>query len=143
VSFAFKIWNQANNGTTMGIRVASLAELRRIAASHQAPDANHTYGSISDYLTTAGTATRPPRPYMRPVDVFWDTTLGYGGRRYFDGRTLEVTYSGNQRRSGGFAAQCYVIVDPQGYSILGPFHLVPIRVDVVAGNERDLLVVTV
>jgi hypothetical protein len=120
-----------------------MAELRRIAASHLVPALNARYGSIRDYLVAVGSAAHPPRPYVRSVDVLWDTSLGYGARRYFDGRTLEVTYSGNVRTRGGFAAQCYVVVDPNGFGVLGPFHRVPIQVEIIAGTNRDLLIVSV
>ncbi len=143
MSFAFRIWNQANDGRTMAIRVRDMAELRRIAASHSQPASDRRYASIADYLATVSSARRRPHPYVRDVDVLWRTSLGYGTARYFDGRSLEVTYSGNVRARGGFAGQCYVVVDPNGFGVLGPFHLVPIQVDIVSGTSRDLLIVTV
>jgi len=143
MSFAFKLWNQANDGRTMAIRVRDMRELRRIAASHRQPASDGRYESIADYLATVSSAGHRPHPYVRNVDVLWRTSLGYGTMRYFDGRSMEVAYSGNVRARGGFAAQCYVVIDPNGFGVLGPFHLVPIHVEIIPGASRDLLTVTV
>ncbi len=139
----FKIWNQGNDGNTMGIRAAGVREVARIATALSAPSDDNSYPSLTAYLTVLATARRPPTPYRRAVDVLWRTAIGYGSHCYFPGRTLEVTYTGNVRQSGGFAAQCYVIVDPQGFALLGALHLVPITVAVLRGGARDLLEVTV
>ena len=44
-----------------------------------------------------------------------------------------MTYTGNVRQRGGFAAQRYVFVDPNGFQALGPHHTVPIFVGVGIG----------
>ena len=141
--YEFKIWNQGNDGKTMGIRAANVSVVAELASVFTRPSDNGAYATMTTFLTTLAHATTPPEPYRRSVDVLWRTAIGYGTHTYLPGRTLEVTYSGNVRQSGGFAAQCYIIVDPQGYPNLGALHLAPITVVVVPGNERDLVEVTV
>lgn len=142
--YSFKIWNQGNDGSTMGIRAADVAVVAQLGQQVSRPSGDAVYATLADYLAHLATATAPPLPYRRPVDVLWRTAVGYQTHKYFTDRTLEVTYSGNLRQRGGFAAQCYVIVDSQGYSLLGPLHTVPITVVVVPGTAgRDLLEVTV
>lgn len=142
--FDFKIWNQANDGTTMGIRAADVNVVAQIGFHFDRPSNCGTYVSLGQYLTRLSTATAHPLPYRRPVDVLWKSAIGYLSHRYFTDRVLEVTYTGDLRQGGGFAAQCYVIVDPQGFAILGQHHTVPITVVVVPGTSgRDLLEVTV
>lgn len=125
----------------MAIRVRDMHELRRMARNYAPPQGARQ--SMQQYVTNMATATSRLAPFRREVDVFWNTNLGYGTARYFDGRVLEVTYSGGQRQSGGYAVQCYIMVDPNGYGTLGAFHLVPIQVDFVFGESRDLAVVSV
>ena len=141
--FSFKIWNQGNDGNTMGIRAADVSVVSQIGPVLNSPSDDGFYASLSQYLTAVGSANTPPPPYRRPIDVLWRTAIGYGSHRYFPDRILEATYTGNVRQSGGFAAQCYVIVDPQGFPALGLHHTVPITVTVVLGTNRDLLEVTV
>lgn len=142
--FDFKIWNQANNGTTMGIRAADVSVVAQLAPQFNRCSDDAVYGSLGQYLSTIAVARTPPAPYRRSVDILWRTAIGYGSHRYFTDRVLEVTYTGHVRQSGGFAAQCYVIVDPNGFQSLGPHHTVPIAVVAFAGNGgRDLLEVTV
>ncbi len=142
--FDFMIWNQANNGTTMGIRAADVNVVAQLGQQFSRSSDDGLYGSLSQYLSIIAVAQTPPAPYRRSVDILWRTAIGYGSHRYFTDRVLEVTYTGNVRQSGGFAAQCYVIVDPNGFQALGPHHTVPITVVVVPGNGgRDLLEVTV
>lgn len=142
--FDFKIWNQANNGTTMGIRAADVNVVAQLGPQFNRASDDGVYGSLGQYLSAIAVAHTPPDPYRRSVDILWRTAIGYGSHRYFTDRVLEVTYTGNVRQSGGFAAQCYVIVDPNGFQALGPHHTVPITVVVVPGiGRRDLLEVTV
>jgi hypothetical protein len=142
--FDFKIWNQANNGTTMGIRGADVNVVAQLGPQFNRGSDDGVYGSLGEYLSAVAVAQTPPDPYRRSVDILWRTAIGYGSHRYFTDRVLEVTYTGNVRQSGGFAAQCYVIVDPNGFQALGPHHTVPISVVVFHGNgARDLLEVTV
>lgn len=143
MSYSFKIWNQSNDDRTMAIRAKDNHEVRKIARNCSSPSSDGVYQSMQQYITALATATTPLSPFRRDVDVFWNTNLGYGSLRYFDNRILEITYSGNQRQSGGYSAQCYMMIDPNGYGILGNFHLVPIRVDFVFGNSRDLVIVSV
>lgn len=53
------------------------------------------------------------------------------------------TYSGYVRAGGGFAAKCYVVIDPNGFGVLGPFHRDPVQVAIVTGMGRGLLIDTV
>lgn len=139
--FQFKVWNQGNDGQTMGIRVRNVAELRRLAAACTQPDLTGRWGSLGDYLAAANAATAEPAPYARLVQVVWLNTLGYNVLRNFSGRTFVVTYTGPMRTAGGFASQGYCIVDPNGYPVLGPLHRQPIRVEYIADSAQDVLVV--
>jgi hypothetical protein len=142
--FNFKIWNQANNGTTMGVRAADGNVVAQLGPQFNRASDDGEYRSLDQYLSTIAVAPTPPPPYRRSVDILWRTAIGYGIHRYFTNRIMEVTYTGNVRQSGGFAAQCYVIVDPNGFQPLGSHHTVPITVVVVPGiGGRDLLEVTV
>ena len=141
MSFAFKVWNQGNDGQTMGIRVANATELRQFAALCTEPDLAGNWVSLMEYLDAARTAAVEPPPYTRPVHVVWLNTLGYGSTRYFPGRTLVVTYTGRRRTRGGYAAQGYCIIDPQGYPLLGPHHKDPIQVECIGYPGQDVLVV--
>ncbi len=142
--FDFKIWNQANNGTTMGIRAADVNVVAQLVPQFNRGSDDGVYGALGHYLSALAVAPTPPIPYRRSVDILWRTAIGYGSHRYFTDRVLEVTYTGNVRQSGGFAAQCYVIVDPNGFQALISHHTVPITVVVVPGvGGRDLLEVTV
>ena len=141
--FAFKIWNQGNDGNTMGIRAADVSVVAHLGQSIARSWEDQLYVPLGQYLAAVDSASVPPSPYRRRVDVLWRTAVGYGGHQYFPDRILEATYSGNVRQSGGFAAQCYVLVDPQGFAALGRHHTVPITVAIVPGSTRDLLEVTV
>lgn len=140
--FRFKIWNQGNDGQTMGIRVADVDELASFATACNQPDLAGLYHNLDDYLAAAAAASgSTPSPYSRLVDVVWLASIGYGAPRAFFGRTLVATYTGPERVTGGFASQCYCIVDAQGYPALAPHHQAIIQVQYVAGPGRDVLVV--
>lgn len=139
----FKIWNQSNDGKTMAIRCESTTSLADLASQYMVPSDDGVYTSLQEFINRLNTATSPLPPYRRAVDVYWNTAIGYGAPRLFADRTLEATYTGNQRQGGGFAAQCYVMIDPDGFQALGPLHLAPITVTIILGGPRDLLVVTV
>jgi hypothetical protein len=141
--YDFKIWNQANDGNTMAIRAADVSVVALLGPAISRPSDDGVYPTLAHYLAVLGNANTAPPPYRRTIDVLWRTAIGYGAHRYFPRRILEVTYSGNVRQAGGFAAQCYVVVDPQGYASLGGLHLAPIAVDVFPGSNGDLLEVTV
>jgi hypothetical protein len=142
MAYSFKVWNQGNDGATMGIRVADVDELQRFAPACSQPDLGGAWASLGDYLNAAAAAQgTPPQPYSRIVDVVWLNTIGYGSTQLFPGRTLVVTYTGNERQTGGFASQCYCIVDPAGYPTLSGYHRDSIEVSYVAGIGRDVLVV--
>jgi len=142
--FKFKIWNQGNDGNTMGLRAANVNVVAKLGPHFSGPSDDGVYQSLGQYLASVRAATKPPAPYRRRVDVLWRTAIGYGSYKYFTDRVLEVTYTGNMRQGGGFAAQCYVVVDPNGFPTLGALHTVPITVEVIPGvGNRDLLVVQV
>ena len=137
----FKIWDQGNDGSTMGIRVARVEALPQFATSCTMPDLSGEYRCLQDYLVRAESAQTPPPPYSRYVDVVWLSHIGYGVSKYFPHRTMVVTYSGNMRQAGGYASQAYCIVDPNGYPELASHHQRLISVEYVAHATRDTLVV--
>jgi hypothetical protein len=145
VPYSFKIWNQGNDGRTMGVRVQGVRELAKFAAACTEPDISGRYVDMqfSRCYTRLPAATHgsPPSPYARIVDVIWLNPIGYGSHRLFPGRTLVATYIGPLRTSGGFASQCYCIVDANGYPALAKHHRAAIRVEYVADPARDVLVV--
>ena len=142
MAFDFKIWNQGNDGETMGLRVADVTELTAFAAACNQPDLAGVYQDLSAYLNAANAARGvTPISYSRRIDVVWLNTIGYGTPQLFPGRTLVATYTGNERQAGGFASQCYCIVDPAGYPALAQHHQTPIRVDYITNPSHDVLVV--
>lgn len=142
--FAFKIWNQGNDGCTMGIRAADVGVVAKLGPQFNRSSDDGLYRSLDQYHLAIALAQTPPAPYRRSVDIVWRTAIGYGSHRYFTDRVLEVTYTANVRQSGGFAAECYVIVDPNGFHALGSHHTVPTTVVVVPDiGRRNLLEVTV
>ena len=139
--FAFKIWDQANDGQTMGVRVDSVVELDRLAGVCVGPDAAGNWGSLREYLDYSSDATLEPVPYVRDVDVLWlcsGIVLPYV---YCQHRRFRVTYTGRLRAAGGFASQGYCIVDPAWNSTLQPHHQEPLAVEWHTGEGRDLMVV--
>ena len=141
MAYRFKIWDQGNDGSTMGIRVDGMREIRRLARTCTEGDIAGNYSCLQHYLDNASRASTPPQPYSRIVEVVWLNPIGYGKNCLFPGRTLVVTYSGNRRQTGGYACQCYCIVDPNGYPQLRAHHRSPIRVEYVPHATRDALVV--
>lgn len=137
----FKIWDQGNDGRTMGIRVTTTTELRRLAPSVSGPDLGGRWPNLQAYLRAASTATTSPPPYSRLVSVVGLSALGYARPTVFPGRTFVSTYTGNVRQSGGFASQGYVIVDAVGFPNLGRHHLTPIDVEYITCAGMDTLVV--
>lgn len=139
--FSFKIWDQANDGQTMAIRVEDVAELQRLSAVCIGEDAAGNWSSLADYLSHSATAATEPIPYVRDVDVLWqDPAIGLPSN-YSQTRRFRVTYTGRARVSGGFASQGYCVLDPVWNAALQPHHQQPITVEWYAGNQRDLLVV--
>jgi hypothetical protein len=142
MAFNIKVWNQGNDGQTMGIRIEDTAELNRFALTCIFPDIAGTWSNLQDYMNAASIAAgAAPMPYSRFVDVVWLNPIGYGALRYFPGRTLVATYTGNQRVGGGFAVQCYCIVDPTGYPALAPHHRTPLQMHYLTHRDRDAIVV--
>ncbi len=138
----FKIWNQGHDGQTMGIRVEDAAEVARLVAACNEPDMAGNWAGLHDYVQAAGVATgSPPEPYSRLVDVVWLNPVGYPAPRYFPGKTLVATYTGRERRTGGFAVQCYCIVDPQGYPALAPHDKKPLTAEYISHPSHDVVVV--
>ncbi len=137
----FKIWDQGNDGNTMGIRVKDTGELNRLKRRVTGMDLAGGYQNLDSYLRAAAVANRPPQPYSRLVTVVWLNAIGYSNPIVFPGRTFVVTYSGNVRQSGGFASQGYVIVDPAGFANLGRHHRDPIDVEYITSAGMDTIVV--
>jgi len=138
---AFKIWDQGNDGSTMGIRVKDTRELNKLKSKVTGVDLSGLYNNLNDYLTRASTANLTPAPYSRLVNVVWLNAKGYANPLVFPARTFVVTYTGNVRQSGGFASQGYVIVDPTGFANLGLHHRDPIEVEYITSAGVDTLVV--
>lgn len=142
MAFRFKIWDQGHDGSTMGIRVRDLEELRKLASVCTSPDMRGRYTDLRNYLAEAEQSTEePPDPYVRLVDVVWFSELGYNSNMYFVGRRFLVTYTGTERQSGGFACQGYCIVDERGYSDLKPHEGQQVKVDYIASSTSDAIVV--
>lgn len=137
----FKIWDQGNDGNTMGIRVKDTAELNRLKSRVTGMDLAGVYPNLTAYLNNAAASTSHPQPYSRLVNVVWLNAKGYSNPIVFPSRTFVVTYTGNVRQSGGFASQGYVIVDPVGFANLGTHHRDAIDVEYISSPGLDTLVV--
>jgi hypothetical protein len=141
VAFAFKVWDQANDGQTMAIRVEDVDELERLAQVCTGPDAAGNWPSLREYLDFAAHATSEPVPFVRNVDVLWLNQQIALPSGYSQSRRFRVTYSGRVRASGGFACQGYCVVEPAWNAWLQPHHQHPIAVDWHSGIDRDLILV--
>jgi len=75
MAYEFKIWNQGNDGRTMGVRVADSAVLSDFARSCREADLGGNYTLLTEYLYEAAGAANPPFPYSRLVDVVWLSPL--------------------------------------------------------------------
>lgn len=139
--FSFKVWDQGSVGDPMAIRVAGVAELRRLSTILVGPDSGSNWSSLDDYLRNSATAANPPTPFVRMVDVLWESTNPPTPTPYCQDRVFRVTYTGWQRSGGGFASQGYCYLDPAWAAALKPFHKTALLVDVYPGTGRDLLVV--
>jgi hypothetical protein len=141
LAFRFKIWDQGNDGRTMGIRVRDVRELARLASVCTGPDLAGNWRDLRHFLTTAARARTTNAPYSRLVQVVWLNSAGYRAPQVFPGRTFVVTYTGPQRAAGGYASQGYSIVDPVGFPNLGRYHRTPVDVEYIPGSALDTLVV--
>jgi len=140
MTFKFKIWNQGNDGRTMGIRVADVAELKKFAVACAKPDLGGTWANLQAYLAAARKASSEPAPFVRVVDIVW-LNNAFLPNTYFPGRRLVATYTGPRRGTGGFASQAYTILDANLFSKLGAHHKKQIEVEYVASDSNDVLVV--
>ena len=140
--FAFKVWDQANDGQTMALRVSDVDELVRLATVCTGADAAGNWPSLDAYLTHAGAAEIEPAPYVRNVDLLWLNPAIALPNPYCQNRRFRVTYTGRVRQAGGFASQGYCIVDPAWNRVLQPHHQDAITVEWYPGDDRDLIVVT-
>lgn len=141
MAYPFVIWNQANDGKTMGIRVRDVDVLVQLPDACRGSDIAGNWNSLEEYLNEAATALQPPIPYVRLVDIVWLNTKPFGEARLAQDRRFRVTYTGNVRTSGGFASQGYSIVEPEGAAQLLPLHQTSIQVEYLAGAGRDAIVV--
>jgi hypothetical protein len=91
VPYNFMIWNQGNDGRTMGIRAQDVGELARFAAACSEPDISGQYTNMQQYLNSAGSAHgAPPPPYSRIVDVIWLNPIGYSNHRLFPSQVSAI-----------------------------------------------------
>lgn len=139
--FSFKVWNQARDGATMGIRVADVDELDQLAAACTEPDMDGNWDSLQDYLDAAATATQPPIPYGRLVDVVWLLDTPFGEQRHCQNRRFKVLRTGEERASGGFPSQAYCILQPSWTADLLLCDKNPITVEYIPGDSVDVIVV--
>ena len=70
MTYEFKVWNQGNDGRTMGIRVKNVAELTQLAQVCTQPDLAGNWTGLANYLAAARIATSTPPPYVRHVLVY-------------------------------------------------------------------------
>ena len=89
----------------MAIRSKDVDSLGILAAHYVVPSDDGVYASLEEFISQLNVATSPLSPYRRSVDVYWNTAIGYGSPRLFTERVLEATYTGNERQTGGYAAQ--------------------------------------
>lgn len=141
MTFSFKIWDQGNAGDPMAIRVDGVAELRRLARLLTGPDAALNWPSLGDYLAYSATATGLPTPFVRRIDVLWESAAPRVPTPYCQDRMFRVTYTGRLRARGGYASQGYCYLDPAWAHDLQPFRHGGLVVDVFPGADRDLFVV--
>jgi hypothetical protein len=120
--FRFKIWDQARDNSTIGLRVTDFPELNALATHLLAPDVYGTWTSLQAYLDASLVASSPVERYTREVDVLVQRAdLGIPQWSFCQRRRLCAVYTGRERQSGGFSSQCYVILDPAWTSLLTSF----------------------
>lgn len=141
MAFAFKVWDQANDGGTMAIRAKNVREIARLANVCTGPSSDGAWPDLATYLTAAKQATKPPKPYRRAVDTLWLDGAIAVPLPYCPTRGFEVTYTGVVRKGGGFSSQAYCIIDPKWNASLRPHKNRPITVEWYRGKARDLIVV--
>lgn len=141
MSIAFKIHDQGHDDSTIAARVENTSELENLAEYCIESDLAGVYTNLQEYLATANAApSTPPYPYTRLVDIVWMNQIGYEQYKFFPDRILVVSYSGRMRVSGGYASQCYVVIDPNGFDILSG-HVGEILDGVYVSNpKKDVLI---
>jgi len=143
MSFRFKVWDQANDGKTIGLRVADIKEIERLGHHLTGAEAFNEWNSLSDFLDCLNQAQTPPERFVRLVDVLVgrsDLTLPKWSLCQI--RKLSFTYTGPVRRAGGFAAQAYVILEPSWTASLIGHAGLELNAEYVIGSDRDLIVLT-
>jgi hypothetical protein len=141
MAFAFKIWDQSNDGNTMAIRVSNTEELDRLATVCTGEDAAGVWSSLRNYLDAGATAQQRPEPYHRNVDILWLEPSPALPFPYCQSRGFEVTYTGEMHTGGGFSSQGYCIVAPAWNAALRPHEKQEISAEWYRGADRDLVVV--
>ena len=141
MSFAFKIWDQGSTGDPMAIRVDGVDQLKRLAKTLVGPDVGSMWASLEQYLSESAMAITPPTPFVRMIDILWEGASPTPPSSYCQDRPFRVTYSGWQRKRGGFASQGYAYLDPSWAAALRSCHRQKIEIDVYPGLSRDLFVV--
>lgn len=142
MKYAFKVWDQANDGKTVAVRVRDTEVLAELADAVAGSDAAAHWTSLHEYLTSAATAEDPPTPFVRVVDLLWlKEGLGVPAWSFAHDRHFRVLRTGDRRAEGGFASQGYVILPPCWTQALISHHKVPLWVRYLRGANHDLIVV--
>ena len=134
--------DQAQDRQTIALRLASTEDIARLAQDCTGSSVSTgPWSSLQAYLDEASKATTSPLPYYRPIDVVW---WAGGPGRLPSGtidreRRLVVTYTGNPRRSGGYASQAYVVLGPPWNAVLRAHMNASLRGIYITGAERDRL----
>lgn len=143
MSFRFKVWDQANDGKTISLRVSDSKEIQKLGRHLTGSEAFNEWNSLSDFLHCLDRAQTPPERFVRLVDVLVgrsDLTLPRWS--LCQNRKLSFTYTGPARRAGGFAAQAYVILEPSWTVPLIGHAGLELNAEYVIGVDRDLIVLT-
>lgn len=136
-----KVWDQANDGKTIGLRIADNAEISKLANYLTGSEAFDEWSSLSEFLDHLSQAQIPPERFVRLVDVLVgrsDLTLPKWS--LCQTRKLSFTYSGLARKGGGYASQAYVILEPAWTQSLSSHVGVELQAQYVNGTDRDLII---
>ena len=121
-----KIWNQANDGATMGLRVVDVVELEYLSGMFFGPSDDGNWASLRDYLDYMSSTDEPPAPFVITADVYWDRPSPSVPYPLARDRRFEFTYTGNRRESGGYAVQGYLILPTDWAPGLLSSHMTPV-----------------
>jgi hypothetical protein len=143
MSFRFKIWDQANDGKTIGLRASDNSEIQKLGQHLIGADAFNEWESLSGFLQCLSQAESPPERFVRIVDILIARNdLGLPKWSLCQKRKFSFTYSGLVRKGGGFAAQAYVILEPAWTSTLICNVGLEIEAEYILGDDRDLIILS-